>query len=295
MNTILSARSFLLKPVVHDEARASAFTLIELVSILALLALLASMLAVAVARTQPSGNSVQCLNSFRLLGHAWRMYAEDNHDRLVFNHDGYGAGQTAGSETWAGGYMDFTSNTSNTNTELFLNHARYPYAAFLGPYLRNPRPFKCPADKSTVMMPGGRMPRVRSVSMNNRFGEGLLVSGRTPDLPPFTNLALIPRSSPAATLFVFVDELEESINDGVFAVDVSALWQLVDFPTARHNGGATFGFADGHSELHRWKDRRTMPWISPGSTWYPNVNMPFNVDVQWIQYHACGVNLYLPN
>ncbi len=295
MNKALPGISSALKPRVNDSSRTGAFTLIELVSILTLLALLASLLAFAVAHAQPSGSSVQCLNNFRLLGRAWRMYAEDNQDRLVYNHEGYAAGQAAGSETWAGGYMDFTSSSSNTNSELFLNHARYPYAAFLGPYLRSPRPFKCPADKSTVMMPGGRMPRVRSVSMNNCFGDAPASSPRVPGPPLFTNLTAIPRTSPAAILFVFVDELEESINDGVFAVDISTLWQLVDIPTARHNGGASFAFADGHSEIHRWRDRRTVPFLSPGQPLTLNINVPFDVDVQWIQYHAGAVNLYPGN
>ena len=34
-----------------------------------------------------------------------------------------------------------------------------------------------------------------------------------------------------------------------------AMWQ--DGPSTLHNGGCGFTFADGHAEIHKWKDSRT--------------------------------------
>jgi prepilin-type processing-associated H-X9-DG protein len=101
----------------------------------------------------------------------------------------------------------------------------------------------------------------------------------------YSTIAGIYKPTPAQ-VFVLVDEREDSINDGWFATDPDTPWQLVDYPAARHNGGAGFAFADSHSEIHKWKDKRTMPILVPGQLLPLNVNLPGDVDVQWLQEHA---------
>ena len=93
-------------------------------------------------------------------------------------------------------------------------------------------------------------------------------------------------------LFVFLDEREDSINDGWFASDPDTRWQLVDYPASYHCGAAGFSFADGHAEIHRWKDPRTMPVLKPGQLLPLNVNLPGDVDVLWMAQHAAGVLTY---
>jgi prepilin-type processing-associated H-X9-DG protein len=262
-----------------------AFTIIELLVIVAILALLGSILAPTMARTAPNNKAIGCLNNLRQLGAAWRMYAEDNRGKLAYNHDGGNAGKQPGAESWAGGWEDFTSGSDATNTDLLVNHQRYPFSAYLGPYIISPRPFKCPADKSTVYISGQQLPRVRSFSMSNRVGEGSR-SWVTPSaFLMYSNIAGIYKPVPAQ-LFVFLDEREESINDAWFCTDTDTPWRLVDYPAARHNGGAGFAFADSHSEIHKWKDKRTMPILAPGQTLPLNSNFPGDVDVQWLQQHA---------
>ena len=265
------------------------FTAIEFGAVIATLSLLALVLAPALARTQPIHSATQCVNNLRQIGLAWRMYAEDNGGNLVYNFRGAMAGKAPGSENWAGGWMDFTSNSDNTNTALLINRERYPYSAFFGPYLRSARAFKCPADKLTVNIAGQRLPRVRSVSMNSRVGEG----GRswvTPSAYPlYPNLRGVFPPVPAQ-LFVLLDEHEASINDSVFFVDPDTQWRLIDFPASYHNGGAGFAFADGHSEIHRWHDGRTMPVLSPGQLLPLNGPMPGSVDIQWLQQHVAARN-----
>ena len=59
---------------------------------------------------------------------------------------------------------------------------------------------------------------------------------------------------------------------------------IIDYPASYHNGACTFSFADGHSELHRWRDPRTMPRVD-GS--FPfNVVSPGNIDMLWLRSHA---------
>ncbi len=54
-------------------------------------------------------------------------------------------------------------------------------------------------------------------------------------------------------VFVFLDESEVTIEDGVYLLyhDPADFWQ--NGPSHRHNQGANFSFADGHCEHWRWK------------------------------------------
>ena len=91
-------------------------------------------------------------------------------------------------------------------------------------------------------------------------------------------------------MFVFLDEHEQSINDGWFASDPTTKWQIVDFPASYHGSAAGFSFADGHSEIHRWHDPRTMPPLNvPLSL---NVNLNNDTDVLWLAQHAAGAAVY---
>src|SRR5262249_21661295 len=54
-----------------------------------------------------------------------------------------------------------------------------------------------------------------------------------------------------STIFVFLDELADTINDGFF---MNRLEQYTwgNVPGSYHNGAANFSFADSHVESHRW-------------------------------------------
>jgi prepilin-type processing-associated H-X9-DG protein len=85
---------------------------------------------------------------------------------------------------------------------------------------------------------------------------------------------------------VFVDEREDSINDGYFAMDLDnelGLHTIVDFPGSYHNEAANFTFADGHAEGHRWRDPRTRPPLVRGELLKLNVASPGNADAAWLQ------------
>ena len=64
-----------------------------------------------------------------------------------------------------------------------------------------------------------------------------------------------------SSLWVMINENPDSVNDAAFAVKMEyqgrgALWQ--DGPATYHGGGCGFNFADGHSEIRKWKDPRTL-------------------------------------
>jgi hypothetical protein len=85
--------------------------------------------------------------------------------------------------------------------------------------------------------------------------------------------------------FVLLDERKDSINDGYFVVEMDgypnpATTQIIDWPASYHCGAGGFAFADGHSEIHKWRDPRTMP---PLATDLTRVNSPNNQDIVWLQ------------
>jgi hypothetical protein len=119
--------------------------------------------------------------------------------------------------------------------------------------------------------------------MNNFFGANSRSWSTSSRYILHNNLNQI--NSPA-TQFVFLDEREDSINDGVFFTDSDTAYQLIDYPASHHDSAGALSFADGRAEIHRWSDPRTMPVLKPGQILQLNVNLPFDVDVTWLQQHA---------
>jgi len=251
--------------------RSGAFTLIELLVVIAIIAILAAMLLPALSKSKTKAQGVTCLNNGRQMMLAWRCYVDDNQERLP---------EAFGPQSWVEGNLDF-NGANRSNWDINEDLARSVLWQYCG---KHAKIWKCPGDASTVRTSAGIAPRVRSISMNSWFnstdthwfGEGFRIYHKMSDLQD---------PGPANT-FVFVDEREDSINDGEICVgmfgypDHQQEWKLVDYPASYHNGAAGLSFADGHSEIKKWLDPRTRP---PMSAELPlNVASPNNKDAFWL-------------
>jgi prepilin-type N-terminal cleavage/methylation domain-containing protein/prepilin-type processing-associated H-X9-DG protein len=224
-----------------------AFTLIELLVVIAIIAILASMLLPALSQGNAKGQQIACLSNLRQLQLAWTMYIGDHDNTLPENKmTGVGLlGCVSTTNSWVVG---------NTQASAALDGIQQ---GSIYSYTPNPGAYHCPTDRSTVF--GGSAVRTRSYSMDSYLNGGLdvrIYGGYLPGIViKFSELGPNP-----AGVFVFADENEATIEDGVFLLypEPADFWQ--NGPAHRHNQGSNLSFADGHCEHWKWKYPSGIQW-----------------------------------
>jgi len=273
-----------------------AFTLIELLVVIAIIAILAAMLLPALSKAKLKACGLHCMNNNKQLALGWLMYAHDNNDRIVFASDypNDPDDPILRQYAWTLQHTDFTPDPKNWNPNADITLGP------LFPYYKNVSIYKCCADHSYVTVNGEQKPRVRTISMNlylggfdgkdGGYGNGMKFFLKLSDLNQHGT------PTPVKT-FLFIDEREDVINWGNFATDMSGFSPSSpnsykfseDLPAYYHNRACGFSFCDGHAEIHRWRDPRTMPPVIPqvDQTFvYQNYTVPRDMDVAWLQDHT---------
>jgi len=290
----------------NSKAVSRGFTLVELLVVIAIIAILAALLLPSLGAAKAKAQAVQCMNNFRQLSLAWRMYHDDHGDRLLFA-SGHPADPSWDPYAWVVGMMDFDpTNESNWDPEKDIK--RSP----LWPYCGNSVAiWKCPADRAMIRpsvgpLRGRLVPRVRSMSMNLWLGgfggtdgglsgswDWSLVGGTVWRV--FLKESQLTDPGPSKT-FLLLDMREDSIDIGNFATDmrgwpdVPAQTGFYDLPGSYHHRAGGLSFVDGHTEIHRWVDSRTMPPLVKGGFVADVLSSPENPDIRWLQERSTRRN-----
>lgn len=288
------------------------FTLIELLVVIAIIAVLMAILmpALQLVREQASGSA--CQGNQGNLALAWVMYADDNDGKLVggypYVRDIHNSGSPYPDRTqwlcaplaadgtifpsaasYSGAYMQSCVGTPPLKEHI----ERGIMAGALYPYLNTVKVYHCPGDKRFRQKAPLNVYQSYSISdpMNGKFEDGKFAYRKITDVKmPSAKYVFAEEAATTASFNIgswwFGYKLSSGQIESSAMIDPVALW---------HSKKSTFGFADGHSEIHKWKQpvtiRSLQEYLDGGSfslragTSISEAYAHSNEDVMWLAQH----------
>lgn len=240
------------------------FTLVELLVVIAIIALLMSILMPALNIAREHGRRIVCMGNLKQLSFAWVMYTDENDGDFVNGMLGQDRIQPGSSppvileEAWVGvvgtgsAWPKRRQIYGNTIDEGIRNGA-------LWEYLKEPKVYRCPAGMVGHRVNYAIVDAMNGVAQSKTQADQVWVNNRG-DLSKAHN----------KLLFIDIGQVRDSSYHVYYD---KGLWG--DPPPVRHSNGATFSYADAHSEYIKWKgldtinfgrnDKRDDPDRSPAS------------------------------
>ena len=283
------------------------FTMMDLLVVIATTGILGVMLLPTLGFSKAKSQAEYCLSNFNQLAKACAMYTSDNQELYPPNPDD--GGKTPGYDWCCGDVSGWMPNPSAggsvdaDNADLLRNPATDLLANYLG---GNIGVFKCPTDPRMELSGGKLYPVVRSCSCNAGVGtvDASWLHGRAHSGPPteavpgpwltgshveaYSKYVTFGKSSSfnncsPSDIWTYCDEDPRSINDDAMAVSAE-IPEAVDYPSTMHMNAGGFSFADGHSELHKWKSN-FFTLTAPAGIRAVNTTAEKN-DWYWFAWHA---------
>ncbi len=248
------------------------FTLVELLVVIAVIAILMAILMPALRLAKDQAYAVVCVSNLRNLSLAWFTYAEENDSTLVDGHIPQNTNQPNAFwvEAPQGPAGNYTGGSNPTLEDMLRGIRR----GKLFPYAKNVDAYRCPND------------RRRRDPTQNAFRSYSIAGGMNgEDKYGFSKRAIevYDEIKTPSMKYVFVEESDtRGWNMGSWVVNPTGdSW--IDPLAIWHNKRSTLGFADGHSEKHRWEDERTIE-LGGEETWGAvSRNQPDNPDLIYMQ------------
>jgi prepilin-type N-terminal cleavage/methylation domain-containing protein len=237
------------------------FTLVELLVVISIIALLLAVLMPSLQRAKSQAMAVICGANLRTLSTGWFLYQMDNKNQLV------------GADPYrCGGYSWVLEPSAPYDLP---KHYEAIKAGMLYKYCSNVKSYHCPADKRSLSKPE-----------NDFYSLGAPIGGYQSYKVPNGMNGVWPQrnfkiakvysdiKSPAQK-FTFIEQNDNrGFNMGAWFMNVPSegKYQWVDPIATWHHGGTVIGFADGHSEFYKWKDKRTVKFkgLWDGSSYQKN-------------------------